>query len=167
MKLGLISDTHGNVARTRNACNILATQQIAAVLHCGDLGSDGVLIEMAAAFDPEDVPVYAVLGNVDHYNSDVTDFCADVKVSILGAFGRLKLGGKTIALVHGDDGRRRDYAATCGEFDYVFTGHTHVAADERIGNTRIINPGAVYRSAEPSVAVLDLETDMLTYLGLR
>ena len=30
MKLGLLSDTHGNVMRTRNACDILAAQQIAA-----------------------------------------------------------------------------------------------------------------------------------------
>jgi putative phosphoesterase len=163
MKLGILSDTHGHTDRTRTACAILIGESVDAVLHCGDVGSEGVLIELATVFDPLGITVYVVQGNVDHYSTDVTGFSADVSIRMLGVYGDITLDDHRIAIVHGDDGRRRDYAATCGTFDYVFTGHTHAACDERIGDTRIINPGAVYRAAEPSVAVLDLATDTLQY----
>ena len=51
-------------------------------------------------------------------------------------------------------------------YTYLFTGHTHQADDRRQGRTRLINPGAVHRSATPSLAVLDLATDALEHMAL-
>jgi predicted phosphodiesterase len=50
--------------------------------------------------------------------------------------------------------------------DYVLHGHTHVTRDERIGKTRIINPGALCRAAKKTVATLDLAADVLTFHDL-
>ena len=51
------------------------------------------------------------------------------------------------------------------KLDYIFSGHTHRRQDELIGNTRLINPGALggmyYQTR--SIAILDLETDKLIF----
>ena len=48
--------------------------------------------------------------------------------------------------------------------DYLVTGHTHAPLDERLGATRWINPGALYRAVEWPAALLDLVTDELKFL---
>jgi hypothetical protein len=55
--------------------------------------------------------------------------------------------------------------ANDGQLDYLFTGHTHVRMDKRIGRTRLINPGALggTRKQSRSVAILDLDTDELIF----
>ena len=49
-----------------------------------------------------------------------------------------------------------------GGADFLLHGHTHVPRDERIGATRVFNPGAVGRAdkgAPASWAWLRIETD--------
>jgi predicted phosphodiesterase len=43
--------------------------------------------------------------------------------------------------------------------DYLLHGHTHVTRDERVGKTRLINPGALFRAARYTAAVLDPSSD--------
>ena len=83
-----------------------------------------------------------------------------------GRFGELTFKNSNVAIVHGDDSRKLDNAIASKRFDYVLTGHTHIAKDQTIGGTRIINPGTVYRSRQPSIAVLDLDADRLTFLKI-
>ena len=50
-------------------------------------------------------------------------------------------------------------------------GHTHVRRDERIGvgggkTVRVINPGALQRAREKSVAVLDTERDEVRFVAV-
>ena len=80
-----------------------------------------------------------------------------------GLFLDFELAGKRILVIHGDDGYGLRMAIKSGEYDYVFTGHTHRVRDEKVGNTRVINPGALGGAFyEPrSIAYLDLETDQL------
>ncbi len=47
---------------------------------------------------------------------------------------------------------------------YLCHGHTHQASDTRSGSTRIINPGALCRAHQYTVAVLDTDNDQLTFL---
>lgn len=160
MKIGLLSDTHGDAARTIRAASLLKSHGVEAVIHCGDIGSQRVLTELAGAFEPPKIPVYAVDGNVD---------CEDYTgagIELCGEFADLTLGGKRIAIAHGHDALRLHQAIASGNFDYVFTGHTHAREDRHEGRTRIINPGAVHRAAIPGVAVLDTETGALARLDL-
>jgi predicted phosphodiesterase len=46
-------------------------------------------------------------------------------------------------------------------------GHSHVPSEQRSGRVRIINPGALYRAATKTVALLDLARDRLEFLTLR
>jgi len=66
MKIGILSDTHGNVTRTREALKILARHNVGAIVHCGDIGSMQCLMLLA-----ESAPrVYAVAGNTDAHQAD-------------------------------------------------------------------------------------------------
>ena len=65
MKIGILSDTHGDVRRTEAGLDLLLQHPIEALCHCGDIGSESVLTALSAACLPRKIPVYAVLGNVD------------------------------------------------------------------------------------------------------
>ena len=69
MKIGLLSDTHGSLHRTILALRVLLQQQPAVIIHCGDIGSEEVLVELIAACEPARIPIHAVLGNVDWYET--------------------------------------------------------------------------------------------------
>lgn len=166
MLLGIISDTHGHVERTRRAAERLAEASVEEVVHCGDIGSEAVLAELATTFSPLEIPVTAVLGNVDVYGTDLTLFPSSTGIRVAGRIAKLEWENLRAVVLHGDDFRALGNAVDSEEYDYVFTGHTHVAADERRGRTRIVNPGAVYRATEPSVATLDLGSGSLTVLSL-
>lgn len=163
MKIGILSDTHGNLPRTIRATELLLARGVGALLHCGDIGSEEVLDEISARAAAHGIPLHAVLGNVDEYEA----------VIWRGADGRpldtqkeLILAGKRIAILHGHHFSALERAIASGDFDYIFTGHTHQARDERIGCTRVINPGAVHRAHPPSIAVLDLATDDLHTIAI-
>ena len=51
--------------------------------------------------------------------------------------------------------------------DYLFSGHSHIADESYHGVTRRINPGALAEADEYSVAVLDLETDVVQFIPIR
>lgn len=166
MKIGILSDTHGDPRRTQAALDLLLAQGVQAVCHCGDIGSESVLNTMAAACLPREVPVYAVLGNVDVYQSDISAFPNGVGITLCGRTAELEWCGRKVLVIHGDDPHPFFDLVRSQRFDYCLTGHTHLADDFVQGRTRVINPGAVYRARTPSVAVLDLERDHLQVLPL-
>jgi len=164
MMIGIMSDSHGDIKRTVKSIAALKPYSPVHIIHCGDIGSQSVLIELATGFLDPAIPVTCVLGNVDMWESDFDTPWPHVRVS--GRFARLEIGGKTIAVIHGDNERRLIESIDSQEFNYIFTGHTHEQADVVEGKTRIINPGALHRSREPSCAVLNLATGDLTYLSV-
>lgn len=166
MLLGILSDTHGHVQRSAAAAQLLLEAGVESVVHCGDIGSEAVLVELASVFGPAHVGVSAVLGNVDWMADGLMAFPASTGVAVVGQRAEVDLAGKRGVVLHGHEARALRNALHSGEYDYVFTGHTHVKQDERFGKTRLINPGAVYRAAEPSIATLDVTTDTLTFIAL-
>jgi len=165
MKIGILSDTHGSVRRTRVAAELMAAEQVEAVIHCGDVGAAAVLVELAEIFDPLEVPVHAVLGNVDHYDRSVSEFPNAAHIFMHGREAILDLGGLRIAVAHGDDSRGLDDLIDSGQYDLVCTGHTHKRKDEQAGSTRVVNPGAIYRADIPGFAILETP-DLLRYIDL-
>lgn len=160
MKIGILSDTHGDVERTRSAVQTLLSQSVTQLIHCGDIGSERVLFELVEHCTPAAIPVHAVLGNVDLYDDAVRNFPPESGVEVKRKH-ELKLGGSSILVIHGDDYVALEDAIDSGAFDLIFTGHTHVAADRRVGNSRIINPGAVTHAETPGFATLDLSSGLL------
>lgn len=137
---------------------MLAALEVEAVLHCGDIGG------------PEIVPLFAswpthfVLGNVDVDARELERAILAAGQHFHGRFGRLPLGGRQIALVHGDDFAALAGAIQGGQFDLVCTGHTHIAKQQRQGDTLVLNPGALYRAQPHTVAIVDLEKLEATHI---
>jgi len=166
VKAGILSDSHGSVSRTRHAARLLNREDVDVVVHCGDIGSEAVLLELIDAFGARPIPVYAVLGNVDLYNEQLEAFPENAGVTLCGRFAELELADKRVAVVHGDDTRKLQAAVSSAKYDVVLTGHTHVCEETIRDGVRIVNPGAVYRSPNPTVAVWDLDRDKVTFLPL-
>jgi uncharacterized protein len=166
MLIGIMSDTHGDAARTSAAARLLVRKGAKTILHCGDIGSADVLVELSVHILKRVIPAYCVLGNVDAYDPSLAHFPTSTGIRVCGRFKDMELDGKRVAVIHGDDERRLDEILKQGLYDYVFTGHTHVRSDTLEGRTRVINPGAVYRASPPSVALLDTTNGHLEFLDL-
>ncbi len=161
MKIGILSDTHGNLPATAKAAHLFSVAGVGAVLHCGDIGSSDVLAELSTVFHPLEVPVYAVFGNVDLYSSDWKFSPSNIGVQLFGRFGEVELEGCRMALLHSDDQTRYDKTISSGDFDFVFSGHSHEVHDHRVGATRCINPGTAGRGVPGTCAILDLSSGEL------
>jgi putative phosphoesterase len=162
MKIGIISDTHGNIPSTATAANIFKKAGVGAVLHGGDIGGFDVLAELAGVFEPLDVRVYAVFGNVDVYSSDWKFFPSNIGIQLLGRFGNVELEGCRIALLHSDDRKRFNKTVSSGEYGLVLSGHTHEVHDYTAGTTRCINPGTAGQGSPNTCAILDLASGELS-----
>jgi putative phosphoesterase len=152
MLIGLVSDTHGQMTYTRNAVEILAEHPIEAVLHCGDIGAPRI-VDLFAPW-----PTHFVLGNVDDDDADWRVVIEAAGQHFHGRFADLSLGGRRIAMIHGDDTQRLKETIASEKYDLVCHGHTHVPRNEQIGRTLVLNPGAVYRADPHTIAIVNLAT---------
>ena len=59
-RIGIVSDTHGQVEYTLDAVRMLESLEVEQIIHCGDIGSP----EIVELFSPW--PAHFVFGNVDH-----------------------------------------------------------------------------------------------------
>ena len=158
MLIGILSDTHDRVDAMAAAMDVLRRRGAEFYVHCGDVGSEGVIDHLAG------VPAAFVFGNTDWDRATLSRYAQRLGVRCYGAFADLDLGGRRVAVIHGDDFRLKQRLLAEQGHDYLLQGHTHVRADERVGKTRLINPGALHRAKEKTVALLDTATDRLTFL---
>jgi putative phosphoesterase len=161
MLIGILSDTHGHVEITTAAVALLKQKGAEYFIHCGDVGSEAVLDQLAgleAAF---------VFGNTDWDSDGLARYASHIGVKCCDRFADLTLGGKRFAVLHGDDATLRQRILIAQNHDYLLQGHTHVRMDDRAGKTRLINPGALYRARHKTVATLDTGTDRLTFIEVK
>lgn len=158
MRLGVLSDTHDELDRTRRAIELLHAEGAEALVHCGDLASPEIVKLLAV------LPAWFVFGNHD---ADVVPHlhraAAETGVRCLGWGGVIDAAEKRIAVAHGhlsSDVRRLLAAGP----DYLLSGHSHIASDETVGGVRRINPGALHRADAFTVALLDVAVGALRFL---
>jgi putative phosphoesterase len=160
MLLGILSDTHDDITRTRRAIAILKDAGAEALIHCGDLSSPPIVAALAA------LESYFVFGNHDaDHVPRLQQAAREFGVTCLGWHGIVKLAGKRIGVVHGHmrSDLRRVLAASP---DVVLSGHTHLPADAIVDSVRRINPGALFRADRFTVALLNIETGDLAALDV-
>ena len=157
MILGIISDTHDHPKRTARAIKLFYEAGVEAVIHCGDICEPGILLLFG------DTPTYYVLGNND-YEPELLKASEHIPtLTYLGEAGIVTLASKKIAVTHGHIGRAtRELLSQ--QPDYLLSGHTHVTAHEMIQGVTCINPGALHRVSEYTVATLNLVTNDLQWL---
>jgi uncharacterized protein len=73
-----------------------------------------------------------------------------------GHLGELEFAGRKIALLHGDDERMLRDLIVSQKWDLICYGHTHKASWSFCGRTLVVNPGALHRTHDPSVAIVKI-----------
>ena len=150
MRIGVVSDTHGNIANTSRAVEKLRELNVETVIHCGDIGSTSVVSEFA------EWPTHFVFGNVDYEPSLLKQAIHDAQQTCHDRFGELELADRKIAFLHSDDQRKFEDVISSGNYDLVCYGHTHKAEWHQEGTTFVLNPGAIHRANPHQIATVDL-----------
>jgi uncharacterized protein len=159
MQLGILSDTHDKVARTKAAVDVLVESGAEVLIHCGDITVPEVVYQLAS------LPSYFVFGNCDSELEALRQAIMAIGGTCLGRGGLIELAGHRLAVTHGDS--ERELSRLMAERpEYLFSGHTHQALDVRRGPTRFINPGALHRAATWTVSLLDCSNDQLRTLPI-
>lgn len=166
MRIGVVSDSHGKTNRLQRAMDIFASHNVEAVVHCGDLGSTDCVRVLGSS----EKPTYAVLGNTDHHGEVLQRQAKLSGVNLSSKTVEVPLGnGAHLVATHGHREHLLDELIAGEQFPYVCHGHTHRVRDERIGKTRVINPGALHHNRNPrhpTVAILDTDTDTLEHFDV-
>ena len=160
--LGVLSDTHDRADAAAAGIATLRAAGAEFFIHCGDVGGERILDLLAG------IPCIFVWGNNDYDRKSLARYARELRIQCGDDFAELQIGGKKIAVTHGDNPNLIRNAITPEKkFDYLFVGHTHVRANERIGQVRMVNPGALHRAATKTVAVVDLKTDSVRHLAVK
>jgi putative phosphoesterase len=161
MRLGVLSDTHDQVARVRLAIARLRAEGAEALIHCGDLTGPDIVVLCAV------LPCWFVFGNHDADNVPALQrAAAETGAVCLGWGGVVELGGRRIGVCHGH--MRTDLRRVlAGAPDYLLSGHSHLVGDRREESVRRVNPGALHEADEFSVVLIDLATDEVRFFKIQ
>ncbi|MEM2121800.1 MAG: metallophosphoesterase [Candidatus Woesearchaeota archaeon] len=160
MLIGIVSDTHDNVILLRKTVEELKKRKINTIIHAGDLCAPITLKELNG------FKIIYALGNVDGDVLLIKQKIEEMNGVFLGLGGVVNIEKKSFAVFHGHYPFILESLIKSQEFDYVITGHTHRQRNEKIGKTRVINPGCMYSSHENSFAILDIEKDNVEFVKL-
>lgn len=137
-------------------------------MHLGDIGTVEVIDALAVNAPASDrqIEAHVVFGNTDWDADVLADYAEDLGIRVDHPVGRLTLGEGELVFCHGH--RSRDLEQALAEHvRYLCHGHTHRVLDERAGPTRVINPGALFRASDYTVALLDTDEDALRFLSVN
>ncbi|AGB39561.1 metallophosphoesterase [Natronococcus occultus] len=162
MNIGIVSDTHDNVAAAERAAEIFEAEGVEVVVHCGDFVAPPLL----SAF--EDVELHGVLGNNDGEISGLeAAFDALGGGSTLhGRFADLTFDGLSVAVLHGESKAEVETLAAAEEYDYVCYGHHHRREHREDGRTTLLNPGAQFPTVPDehrTVAIIDTLSEAVRF----
>lgn len=159
MKIGILSDSHGDSAETGRAIALLEKRGATKLVHCGDLCGIEVLDQLAGK------DAVFVWGNCDDPNATMRRYVAAIGLPWPTIPVRFEAAGRQFAVFHGHE---REFAAAIrtGGPDYILYGHTHSHSDTRENGCRLINPGALHRATPHTAALLNATTGELTILDV-
>ena len=153
--LGLLSDTHGRAEIAREAVDLLLEHGADMLIHLGDVGTVEVIDALAVNRPGTDqrVEAHLVFGNCDWETKPLARYAGELGVIAHEVSGEMTIDGKRLVFTHGHVNRVMDHAIQ-SKANYLLHGHTHLQADDMIGQTRVINPGALSRASRYTVALL-------------
>ena len=162
MKIGILADTHDNLPNLQAALEILQTEGVTKILHCGDVcGPDTV--RAMTGFE-----VWIAQGNMDRHLWLAQEVLEKLGRGRLAWLPRPVLNGSSIVVIHGDNEQVLGTLISSGKYAYIFHGHTHRRRDQTVGYARVINPGALggTRRQTRSFCILDLESGEARFVEL-
>ena len=159
--IGIISDTHENEEATQKAVALFKKNNVEFVVHCGDIISPAMLEHFNG------LKMRLVFGNNDGERNGLIARCKEFGFNEIKDELKFDYKGKKFYAYHGTKKEKLNAAIKSNKYDYVLTGHTHVKRDEKIGKTRVINPGALFQAISYTIAMLDIEKDKLQFIELN
>lgn len=140
MKLAIISDTHDNAPNVEKFLDWAKTNDIGAIIHCGDIAAPSMINELFAPKFLGDM--HLVFGNVADRELLPVVCQKYANCQVHGDQGELEIDGIKIAFCHRPE-EAKELAAT-GKHHLVFFGHTHKPTMETLpNNCQLINPGTL------------------------
>jgi hypothetical protein len=148
MRLGVLSDTHDNIAAVAAAIRFFEQRGAEAIIHAGDYCAPFCLKRLLQA----GLPVEGVFGNCDGERAGL----ANLLPSLADGPRVLEMGGKKIGVVH--DRTRLSHEAL-EAVDIAIHGHTHEPRVERVEGRLILNPGECcgWVTGRCTAAILDTD----------
>jgi putative phosphoesterase len=165
MLIGIISDTHDNLIKIREAVNKLNELNVELVLHAGDFVSPFTIKE----FQKLKSKMITVFGNNDGDKNLLTQKLIQINAIVNNYFAVLNLDGLKAFLMHGNDERAINDIIKANLFDLLIRGHTHKKEVRKEGKTLIINPGEVcgYLSNESTIAIFNTISKKVDIISLE
>ncbi|MBN1168757.1 YfcE family phosphodiesterase [Candidatus Woesebacteria bacterium] len=140
MKLAVLSDIHDQLGNLNKALEKIKKEGIKYAIFCGDYCASETFHIATRNFQK----AYCVWGNVDGDRFKITQKVYEQKtgnVILLDQLGEIEIEQRRIAVIHYDNIGERLAQST--HYDAVFHGHTHMARNEKVGGTLLVNPGPV------------------------
>lgn len=161
MKIAICSDIHDNIWTLESALPLVREADL--LLFCGDFCAPFTLVQLAQGFPG---PIHVVWGNNDGDRWLLTEQATRHDHVILhGELAELDLAGRHVAMTHYPEIARGLVRA--GNYDLVCYGHDHIACDEQVGRSRLINPGELMgRFGRSTFAMLDMDGDTLEHIAV-
>ena len=165
MLIGIMSDTHDNVPRTKDAVARLNRDNVDLVLHAGDINSPFII----AVLKDLESEMIGVFGNNDGDRQQLMKKCTEYgHLSFRGTFTRFTSGNLSVGLIHGSDRELLDTLIAGGSLDLLVYGHSHQADIHTHGTMLAVNPGEVcgYLTGNSTVAIVDTANRQATIVPL-
>jgi len=159
--IGLISDTHECIPAIARAVQIFKAHSPDLIVHCGDIISPPILERFAG------LPMRFIFGNNDGERLGLRKKAEELGFGEIDDTLEFSLANKNFIAYHGTNPRHLESLIESGRFDYIFHGHTHIIRDEKIKNTRVLNPGALFSAELLSIALLDVESDHFKIIEIQ
>ena len=139
MKIGVFSDVHDNIDNLRKLLAMFAKRGVKTLIFCGDFCSPIPVREMGA-FEGK---VFCVFGNGDGDRFTMLKVTQTDSTNVIlhGEYADLSFDGVRVAVTHYPF--YAEALARTGDYQAVFSGHTHALHEERIGDCLWLNPGEV------------------------
>ena len=162
MKIAILSDSHDNIWKLAKAIPTLAEAD--AVIHCGDLISPFMIIRLIQGMGGK--PVHIVWGNNDGDRGLIAEVASKAEnIKLHGDFADLELGGLKIGVNHYPKVARS--LAESGSYDVVCYGHDHIAHEEKVGKTLLLNPGELMGlQGRSTIAIFETETQTVEFVDI-
>ena len=160
MIFAVLSDTHNNKQCVELALASIRDRGIGTIVHCGDI-CDAETVRLFSNFD-----VRFAIGNGDR---DLQSLAEAVKSEFgsgrLAPFHEFEMGSVRFAACHGHTETLARLVSS-EKHRIVFHGHSHRRKDQRLGDSRIVNPGAIggLKPESRSYCVVDPENETIEFV---
>lgn len=164
MRIGVISDTHGNIVAFRKA--LAHFQSVEMILHAGDVLYHPPRLPCSEGYD---IPAFVEMLNslttptiIAQGNCDPQVYEELLQMPVQSPYAYVSAGNLNIVVNHGHLLTREAMIELGKRYraDYFISGHTHIPMLENVGGCVLLNPGS------PAIPKYEINGRLVPTVGL-